>query len=206
MSMILSFVLLVLFLGILASLYTEGMWGNAIQLINTVTAALLATNFYEPLANWVQELNDWTQSFTYCWDYLMLWALFAVFLLVFRLVTDRVGRVKVRFLKLADQIGSVVFACLVGWVFLGFTLFSLHTAPLAKNFLFEGFQAKEKMLFNFAAPDQAWIQFTRSVSERAYARTPPNVFDEYGRFQENYELRRMVIEEHVKDRHTLRVN
>lgn len=206
MSMILPAVLVVIFFGVLASLYTEGMWGNAIRLINTVTAALLATNFYEPMANWTEGFNDSLASYTYCWDYLMLWILFAVFLIVFRIVTDKVCRVKVRFLKLADQIGSGVFACLVGWVFVGFTLFSFHTAPLAKNFLFDGFQADQKMLFGITAPDQAWIQFTRSVSERAYARNPLNIFDEYGQFRTKYEQRRMEIEEYVNDKQTLRVN
>jgi uncharacterized membrane protein required for colicin V production len=194
--MILSAVLVVIFLGILATLYTEGMWGNAIQLINTVTAALLATNFYEPASRWIEGMSSSFKSYTYCWDYLMLWGLFALFLLIFRTLTDKICHVKVRFLKIADQIGSVIFACLVGWVFVGFTLFSLHTAPLAKNFLFEGFQSDGRMMLGLA-PDRAWIQFARSVSKGAYARDPAQVFDPFGKFQSKYELRREEIEKHV---------
>ena len=198
--------LLLLFLGILASLYTEGMWGNAIQLINTVTAALLATNFYEPAARWVEGWSDSLRSYTYCWDYLMLWVLFAVFLLIFRIATDKLCRVKVRFLKIADQIGSVIFACLVGWVFVAFTLFSLHyRSSLAKNFLFGAFQDDNRMMLGLA-PDRAWIQFTRSVSKRAYTRNPSQVFDPFGQFQSKYEMRRKEIEEHVTKKKTLRVN
>lgn len=203
--MILSFVLLLLFLGVLASLYTEGMWGNAITLINTVTAALLATNFYEPTAVFLEGMSDTFRSYTYCWDYLTLWVLFAVFLLIFRALTDKICRVKVRFLKIADQIGSVIFACLVGWVLIAFTVFSLHTAPLAKNFLFGGFQADGKMMFGLVAPDHAWIQFTRSVSKNAYARNPVQAFDPFNTFRSKYEMRRKEIEEHVAKKNTLRV-
>ena len=204
MTIILPLVLLLLFAGILACLYTEGMWGNAIQLINTVTAALLATNFYEPAARWIEGMSDSLRSYTYCWDYLMLWILFAVFLLIFRTLTDKICRVKVRFLKLADQIGSVIFACLVGWVFVAFTLFSLHTAPLAKDFLFGGFQTDKKMMFGIA-PDRAWIQFARSVSKKAYSRNPTQIFDPFGQFGQKYEMRRKEIEEHVAKKKTLRV-
>lgn len=205
MTLILPAVLLLLFLGILASLYTEGMWGNAIQLINTVTAALLATNFYEPTARWLEGMSDSLRSYTYCWDYLLLWVLFALFLLIFRSVTDKLCCVKVRFLKIADQIGSVIFACLVGWVFVAFTLFSLHTAPLSKNFLFGAFKADKRMMLGLA-PDRAWIQFTHSVSKKAYSRNPSQIFDPFGQFQSKYEMRREEIEKHVTKEKTLRVN
>ena len=197
MSVILPIVLLVIFLAILACLYTEGMWGNAIHFINVVTAALLATNFYEPTADKLESMWDWFASATYLIDYLTLWILFTLFFVIFRLATDSISKVKVRFLKLADQIGSVLFACLVGWVFMSFTLFSMHTAPLSKKFIWEGFDADKKMLFNFAAPDRVWIYFVRSVSKHAYARSPEQPFDSDDQFRANYEDRRMEIEDYV---------
>ena len=59
--------------------YAEGMWSNAVRLINIVTAGLVAMNFFEPLARW---LTDWQPSYTYLWDFLSLWGLFVVFMLV----------------------------------------------------------------------------------------------------------------------------
>jgi uncharacterized membrane protein required for colicin V production len=132
-----SIFLLLIFLilvGCFAMLYTEGMWSNAIRLINVTTAALLAVNFYEPSARW---LDGWSPSYTYVWDFLSLWGLFALFMMIFREVTDRVSKVNVRFLKLADRIGSTFFALWVGWVMVCFTMVTLHTAPLARNFLFD---------------------------------------------------------------------
>ena len=66
----------VILFACVAMCYAEGMWSNAIRLINVVTAGLLAVNFFEPLARWLDGMQP---SYTYLWDYLSLWALFAVF-------------------------------------------------------------------------------------------------------------------------------
>ena len=62
-----------------------------------------------------------------------LWVIFAVSMIVLRVFSDKICRVKVRFLNLANTIGSVVFACLVALVVLCFTTFTLHTAPLGEE-------------------------------------------------------------------------
>ena len=74
-------------------------------------------------------------------------------MLVFREITDRVSRVQVRFLKLADRIGSVVLSLWIGYVMVCFTLMTLHTAPLGRNFLFGGFSTDQqaRMFFGMAA-------------------------------------------------------
>ena len=95
----LSLLLFLIFFACVAMSYNEGMWTNAIRLINVVTAALLAVNYFEPVAQW---LDDWEPSYTYIWDFLALWALFAIFMSILRELTDRISRVQVRFLKLAD--------------------------------------------------------------------------------------------------------
>ena len=70
-----SIILFAIFVCCIATLWTEGMWGNAIRLINVVTAALLATNYFEPLANWLQGFSTKFSTFTYLWDFLALWGL-----------------------------------------------------------------------------------------------------------------------------------
>ena len=59
MSSILTFLMLAILFAALATLYTEGMWSNAVRLINVVTAALLATNFLKAAANWLSLLTFW---------------------------------------------------------------------------------------------------------------------------------------------------
>ena len=94
-----------------------------------------------------------------------MWALFGVAVVVFRAATDWRSRVKVRFLKIADQIGSGVFAAAIGWVLVAFTLTTLHTAPLAEHFFFGAFQGGEPMFLG-TAPDLQFLHFAKPVGWR----------------------------------------
>lgn len=199
MSSILTLLMLAIIFASMATLYTEGMWSNAIRLINVVTAALLATNYFEPLAKW---LDDWQPSYTYYWDFLALWGLFCVFSLILRGLTDQVSKVQVRFLGLADRIGGAVFALWVGWVMVCFAMMSLHTAPLARNFLFEGFQPEQRMFLGFA-PDRQWLGFTQkeSLGAMSQSASPEDgekyAFDPNADFMPKYASRRSSVESGV---------
>ncbi len=203
MSWLLPFLMLLIMFAVVATSYNEGMWSNAIKLINVVTAALLATNYFEPLARW---LDGWQPTYTYLWDFLSLWLLFSLFMLIFRLLTDTLSRVKVRFLKIADRIGSGILSVWIGWVMICFTLMTLHTAPLSKNFLFEGFKTgTEERMFLGLAPDRCWLGFVQQMSQKAFARSTPKVFDPNADFMPKYATRRANLEEHIAKTNALRV-
>jgi len=203
MAILLDILLLVLFVAVVASLYTEGMWGNAIMLINVLIAGVLATSYFEPLANRLESMSDSLATYTYLLDFLCLWVIFAVSLIVLRLLTDKLCRVKVRFLKLADQIGSVIFACMVAMAMVCFTTFTLHTAPLAKEFMFGGFKSNEGKVLAWS-PDRWWLRFAWSASKNAYCWPTPKPFDHHGDFVGKYESRRQEIEQHVDKTGALR--
>lgn len=139
MTIILPILMLVLIFAVVATCFNEGIWSNVVRLINVITAGLLAMTFFEPLA---RALDGWQPSYTYMWDFLSLWGLFSVFLLIFREITDRVSRVNVRFLKIVDRIGGVVLSLWIGYAMVCFTMMTLHTAPLGRNFLYEGFSTQ----------------------------------------------------------------
>ena len=50
MTSILPLLMFVILFAIVAACFGEGMWSNAVRLVNVVTAGLLATNFFEPVA------------------------------------------------------------------------------------------------------------------------------------------------------------
>jgi len=210
MSSLLTILMLVILFACVATCYADGMWSNAIRLINIVTAALLAMNFFEPAARW---LDDWQPSYTYVWDFLALWGLFALFLAVARELTDRISRVNVRFLKLADKIGSGLFSLWIGWVMVCFTMATLHTAPMSRVFLFDGFHAEERMLSGLA-PDRQWLGFTQKQSMGAFCRSATEaewkqekyVFDPHGQYMPKYATRRANIQANLAQHDTLRVN
>ena len=196
--MFVTIALLVIFVACVAVTYTEGLWSNAIRLVNVLIAALLATNFFEPVARF---LEGFMPDYKYYWDFPALWVLFAVFMMLMQTATNQVSQVKVRFLKVADQVGGGVFAVLTGWVVVCFTLMTFHAAPLAKNFLVESFQPRQQMFFGLA-PDRKWIAFTRAMSRGPLARSATaeeqanhaNIFDPDRQFVYRYEQRRTEVE------------
>jgi len=192
--MLLTLLMLVIFAACVGLLYPEGMWSNALRLINVVTAALLAVNYFEPVAYWLEGMMP---SFTYFWDYIALWGVFAVSMMVFRLITDRVSHVKVRFLILADRIGSGFFAAWVGWVMVCFTMMTLHAAPMERVFLSGGFQAESNMVVGLA-PDRQWLGFVQKMSLGTFSRSEVNTFDPQAEYMLKCASRRANLGNHMQ--------
>jgi uncharacterized membrane protein required for colicin V production len=189
MTMILP-LLLVLILAVCVGFgYAEGIWTNLLRLVNIVTAGLLATNYYEPVA---RLLENQTPSGTYFWDFLSLWLVFIVALLLLRTATESVSRVKVKFLGIADRIGGGVTSLLAGWAMLCFIMMTLHTAPLAEKFLFEGFDYNKSMFLGIAAPDRQWLSFAQVLSGGSFSNGTQ--FDQGNRFLTTYAQRRKTLE------------
>jgi uncharacterized membrane protein required for colicin V production len=207
--MLLNVLLLVIFFACVACLYTEGLWGNAIGLINVVTSALLATNLFEPLAGWLERQAP---TFSYVWDFLALWGLFGLFMVILRVATDLLSRVRVRFLKIADQIGGAVLSLWTAWVIVCFTAMSLHTAPLARELLRGSFQPEQRMFLGLA-PDRQWLGFVQSTSLGQFSRSgtekgksEQTVFDPQGEFMPKYATRRASLETHLRTAGTIRLS
>jgi len=204
--MVISIILCVILLACVASLFNDGLWSNAVRLINVIMAALLAMNFFEPLA---KALDDWNSSYTFVWDFLSLWGLFALFSIILKVLTDKLSQVKVKFLKIVDQIGSVILALWIGWVMVCFTLVTLHTAPLSRDFAGFATKSDERMFLNFA-PDRLWLAFTQKQSLGCYGHSPTNepdkyVFDPAGKFMPTYAFRRAKCEAKNKKNDTFRI-
>jgi hypothetical protein len=199
MSFLLTFLLLLLIAACIGMAYNEGIWTNAIRLINLITAALLATNFFEPLAGWLQGMMP---SATYLCDFAALWVLFIASMILLSEVTNRVSLVKVKFMKLADQIGGGIFAFWIGYVLVCFTLMTLHTAPQGRTFLFGGFDPEQRMFFRLA-PDRDWLGFMQKMSLGAFsspadeAKQEQYVFDPQGEFLLKYASRRKAFEDQI---------
>jgi hypothetical protein len=193
MSYLLTVLMLLILATCVGTLYTEGMWSNAIRFINVATAAILAMNFFEPAALW---LEDYASSFTFVWDFAALWGLFILFLVLSVELTNRISRVKVRFLKIVDQIGGSAFAFLIGWTMICFVMASLHVAPMSRAFLFGGFKAETKM-FGGLSPDRQWLGFVKKLSRGAFSQSPVAEFDPNNDFMKKYASRRSRLQEQI---------
>ncbi len=158
--MFISIFLALIFIACFASLMTGGLWSNTITLVNMITSAFLATNYFEPLANFFEKQDA---SFTYIWDFLALWLVFALSMTILRVATDYVSQVKVKFFMPVEKAGGYIMAIWASWIMLCFATMTLHTAPLSKNFM--GFQSEPstKMMFGLA-PDRLWLAWVHRES------------------------------------------
>lgn len=182
--------LLVIFFAVVALIGGDGLWSNFILLVNVTFAGLLAMNFFEPLANFGS--GFWPGG-GIVMDIFSLWFLFALFLILMRVAADLLSRYRVRFQKHLDVIGGFICAGLVAWVLVCFTTATLHTAPLARNFMGGGFTPEKAVLFGLS-PDRLWLGFTQKMSGGTFTRGPLHVFDPFGDFMVRYATRREKYE------------
>lgn len=192
MAFLFPTLLLVIGIAVFGTIMREGLWSNAITLVNVITASLIATNFWEPIAS---TLDEQVPSATFLWDLVVLWLLFTIVLLILRLCSDSVSKVRVRFKKPVELFGGLFLAGWVAWVSICFTAMTLHTAPLSREFLFGGFRAEERMMFGLA-PDRRWLGFVQRMSLGPFSRVAPqddpnaHVFDRHSEFMIKYAARR----------------
>ncbi len=200
--MVLSLVLTIILFVCVAMLVREGLWSNAVTFFNTVFAGLVATTLFEPLANW---LDGMVPRGTYLWDFAALWGIFCITAAILRALTDFVSRVRVRFKKPVEMIGGFFFAFCVAWTMVCFTSMTLHTAPLAPEFLWGAFYDKnsDDIFWDVTAPDRQWLGLVQQVSAGALSTTvaaeaggkvTKKVFDPKGRFIDTYGGRRADYE------------
>ncbi len=157
---------LVMFICV-ALMWPEGMWSNAITFVNTVFAAMISLNFFEPVAGFMEK---YLASYRYSLDFVAQWLLFVITLAVFRALTDQVSRHAVRFKLPVEQGGRVVFSLLTAWVLACFVTTAMHTAPLSRS-PFRGSFQQEPLSNNFfgLAPDRFLLGF---VQHRSQGRCP----------------------------------
>jgi hypothetical protein len=197
---------------VVAMMWQEGLWSNALTFVNVVLAALLATNYFEPTADFFE---GYAPSYTYLWDLIAIWTLFFVIFCILRAVTDTISRHRVRFKMPVEMIGRVVFAVLTAAAIVGFFSMSLHTAPLARTAVKGGFQ-KQPMSGNFLglAPGRKWLALVQSRSrgplsqadETATGTNGVREFDPQSEFVIKYGQRRQDLHDHMDTTGTWRVN
>lgn len=177
----------------IAMLWNEGMWSNCLTLINVLLAAMLAMNYWEPTAEF---LDSKLPSYTFVWDYLAIWLVFGLSYIILRALTDATSKTRVKFITPIEQAGRVISVVAIGWIMVCLTLTALHTAPLARTAVRGGFQA-EPMSNNFMgmAPDRMFLGFIQHRSKQALSNSPPTPFDEQGKFIFKYGGRRQLFSE-----------
>src|SRR5436190_8586260 len=155
--------LIVLFAG-LAMTVREGVWSNTLTLISVIVSGLVAFGFYSPVVAYLDEEATSGQH-TYWLDFAIIWALYAVTMVILRLLFAAASKTRLRFKHPIDPVGGPIIGFLAAWVLAAFTLATLHTSPMPKN-AFGGklvYHRAETALL-LMSPDTAWLLFIERMS------------------------------------------
>ncbi len=105
MAMLIDVIIAGLVLGVWYALISEGLWGAALMFFNVTFGAMIAFNFYEPLARMLDSTGiGWGFSDTLC-----MLGLFIVSVLLLRMTTETLAPAMVRFPPPVYQIGRFIF-------------------------------------------------------------------------------------------------
>ena len=158
-------IILLIVLGVVTwSVASEGIWGAALTSLIVVISGLVAMNFFEPMAGFLEGFSGslWWRS--HC-DILALLGLFAASVTILRLSTDRISPRFITSSRFMYELGRWGGGLLAGYVTMAFLLTAVHTGPFPRNFW--GFTPERRNLLGAVAPDRQWLGFTQWVSEES---------------------------------------
>jgi len=159
--------LFLIFIGVAAGMWFHGAWKNAMYLVCILLAAVIATNFFEPTASMLEGVNS---GLKYIFDFLCIWLLFTISFLILRFFCDLAGGSPVKFPLPAEMTIRTILALWSSWIFVCFTAFTLHMAPLNSPDPFGAWADPNEPAFLFVAPDRLWMGFAHSRSKWALSR------------------------------------
>ena len=192
--MLLTTLLILIFLGVLGSTMMDSLWGNTLRFLNLIFAATLATAFGEPLAKFMETMMFKGYFF---YNFVGIWFAFALAYAFFRFATQRLSRVNVKFHSLANMYGGKALSVLIAMVFVSFLVFTLHQAPLGRNFM--GFKETDRMFFG-TAPDRQWHSYMSWVSSGVYFPDEKSQFDPNDDYAKRYSKFRASMQAYVTDK------
>jgi hypothetical protein len=153
MAAIIDLVVCALILGLLYALTSEGLWGAALMFFNVLFSAMIAFNFYEPLAKLIDSTGiNWGFSDTLC-----ILGLFCVSLALLRMTTETIAPAMVRFPVPVYHIGRFVFGLGGALITVAIVILSFHAAPVHKK-IFTTVTYDSKPPFGMGI-DHQWLGF-----------------------------------------------
>lgn len=163
--LILTFIFL--FLAVGAGCWFAGLWNNMITLVCVIFAGMIASSFFEPVAD---QLESAMGADSYYPDFVAVWLLFLVSFGILRLITELLSSYRVKFNKVVDLVGRSILSAWIAWVFVCFSMFTLHMAPIEPAGFGGSFQATPTQNnFLGIGPDRMWLAFIQSRSKWAFA-------------------------------------
>jgi len=169
-----TLILLLVFLVVVLASWFMGLWSNLVTITVLLLSGLIATNYFEPLAAYLDKpvpggpaAIGTLDTFTYLLDMIAFWAVFLVAMLILRGLTDFMSRHRVQFNFWVEMVGRSITAIWIGWIFVMISAFSIQLAPLPPAVVQS---TPQSGMFLGMAPDRMWIGLMQSRSRGALSR------------------------------------
>ncbi len=194
----LTTILLAIFLVTAAMLFSKGsLWDNLWTWINVIFAGLLATQYFEPMAEWLSTPNS---AYHWYWDLLCFWLIYCIAVTMLRMFCEAFSPLRIKFRVPVEMTGRAVFAILAGWTLMCLSAFSLHLAPTQMN-AWGGAFMENPDSETVLGTDVLWMAFAHKMSDPdagPISIDKAHQFDSEGLFRVKYGLRRYRFQ-HLKD-------
>lgn len=166
----------------------EGLLTAITTLVNVLISGLVAFNFFEPLANEMEDMLKGTFLAGFE-DGIALFVPFAATLGLLRVVTNNLVNTEVELPALFQQIGSGAVALVTGYLVAGFLVVIFQTLPWDERFL--GFDysadANTPKIRNLLPPDRVWLAMMNRAGRSTLSQGEESVtFDPEGSFEIRY--------------------
>jgi uncharacterized membrane protein required for colicin V production len=195
----LGFLTVLMMLIVVYTFWGEGVVTAFTMAVNVFLAGLVAFNYWEPLADYLEPMFRETFLEGYE-DFLVLVVLFSVVLGVLRLACNSIVHTQIDQYPMLQQLGAVFFGLLTGYLLAGFEICVLQTLPWHENFMsFEPKVESENKSppgRHFLPPDRVWLALMNRAGRVAFSQTPEDVpgtdtqvyptFDPNGNFEIRY--------------------
>jgi len=177
--------------------FREGLFTAVVALINVILAGVVTFNFWEPLANSLDNAFQGSVLEGYE-DWFVLLTLFCVTLAILRVITNNLAHMQIQFPAVPQQLGGAVVGVLIGYLVSGFLICAGETLPWHENFMdFEPRSPRESGMRRLLPPDRVWLGLMRQAGAYGFARGADNdegetrydrhpTFDRGGTFELRY--------------------
>jgi len=167
-AIMLDMIILILTLGIIYALTSEGLWGAALMFFNCLFSALISFNFYEPVASLIADSVGAESFLTPYADMLSMMILFIVPLFLLRLTTESLAPSMIRFPTPVYHLGRLIFATGGSVVTMGMIMLAFDAAPVQKKLV--GVMDFAYQPFFKARFDRDFLAFFQYTSGYTFAR------------------------------------
>jgi hypothetical protein len=169
---------IVVFAAVTWCVASEGAWGAALVFLSVLFSGLLAMNFFEPLAAFLESTVSRSAFWRNQWDAISLVGLFALFVWLLRTATEHLSPTFIHLQPMLYGFSRWTCALLTGYVTTAFLLTALHTAALPREFAGFAPEPERRGPICRRATDFQWLGFTQYVSARSFRKgSRGHIFD-----------------------------